>query len=80
MEELSSLKSELSHLFLAGSALAEAQSPGLRERFSKDSGTKDALLGINYKGCLCRDFPGGSLVKTLSFHCREHEFNSWSRN
>lgn len=74
------MKSKLSHLFLAGSALAEAQTPGLRERFSKDSETKVALTGIDYTRCLCRDFPGGSVVKTPSFHCRECEFNPWSRN
>lgn len=34
MEQLSSLKSELNHLFLAGSALAEVQTPGLKEGFS----------------------------------------------
>ena len=25
-----------------------------------------------------RDFPGGPLVKTLSFHCRRHGFNPWA--
>ena len=27
-----------------------------------------------------RDFPGGPVMKTLSFHCRAHEFNPWSGN
>ena len=24
-----------------------------------------------------RDFPGGPLVKTAHFHCREHKFYPW---
>ena len=27
-----------------------------------------------------RDFPGILVVKTLSFHCRGHRFNSWLWN
>ena len=27
-----------------------------------------------------RDFPGGPVVKTLSFQCREHRFDPWLRN
>ena len=26
------------------------------------------------------DFPGGAVVKTLSFHCRVHVFNPWLGN
>ena len=29
---------------------------------------------------LCRDFPGGPVVRTLGFHCRGFGFNLWSRN
>ena len=27
-----------------------------------------------------RDFPGGPVVKTLSFHCRGHRFDHWLGN
>ena len=27
-----------------------------------------------------REFPGGPLVRTLHFHCREHGFSPWSGN
>ena len=27
-----------------------------------------------------RDFPGGPVVKTPRFHCRERRFNPWSGN
>ena len=27
-----------------------------------------------------REFPGGSVVKSPCFHCREHEFDPWSGN
>ena len=27
-----------------------------------------------------RDFPGGPVVKTLSFQCRGHRFDPWSGN
>ena len=27
-----------------------------------------------------RDFPGGAVVMTLSFHCRGHGFEPWLRN
>ena len=27
-----------------------------------------------------RDFPGGPVVRTLYFHCREHRFSPWLMN
>ena len=32
------------------------------------------------KYLLNRDFPGGPVVKTLSFHCRRQGFNPWLEN
>ena len=32
------------------------------------------------KAILCRDFPGGPVVKTLFFHCRGRQFDPWSGN
>ena len=37
------------------------------------------VLLFNNKSHL-RDFPGGSMVKNLCFHCRWHGFDPWWRN
>ena len=34
----------------------------------------------NTKAPLIWEFPGGPIVRTLSFHCREHKFDPWSGN
>ena len=48
---------------------------------SKDSVTKKVQKDLGLRSAevrVQRDFPGGSLVKTLGFHCRRHGFNPWS--
>ena len=37
------------------------------------------IFFARYKA-LNRDFPGGPVVKTLHFHCREHGLDSWLGN
>ena len=42
---------------------------------------KDWALGhSNIKKLKGRDFPGGPVVKTPRFYCREHRFYPWSGN
>ena len=37
-------------------------------------------LGFRSKNEPFRDFPGGPVVKTLCFHCREYRFDPWPGN
>ena len=38
-------------------------------------------LGIVvFKVGLCGEFPGGPVVRTSCFHCKEHVLHSWSGN
>ena len=49
---------------------------------SKDNVTKKVRKDLGLRSAevrVQRDFLGGSLVKTLGFHCRRHGFNPWSR-
>lgn len=43
-----------------------------KKKVKKDLGLRSAEVRVQ------RDFPGGSVIKTLGFHCRSHEFNPWS--
>ena len=44
-------------------------------------GQSDKGLGLCYQSELyLRNFPGGPMVKTLHFCCREHRFDPWLRN
>ena len=36
--------------------------------------------GFGYERWANWDFPGGPVVKTLCFLCREHRFDPWLRN
>ena len=42
------------------------------KKVKKDLGLRSAEVRVQ------RDFPGGSVIKTLGFHCRRREFNPWS--
>ena len=59
---------------------------GMKTGTDTSSGSTNLTQGgkltvqIGLKHECVRDFPGGSVVKTTCFQCREHGFDPWSGN